>query len=398
MNGMTRKLRRFLRMARGFGLWSTVVYSVQNRTGLYPALLPLHLRLTRRQIAEVRATGRTPLPRFLSIYPTWRCNLRCRMCHQEGRAEQAAKEEFTLDQFRGLLDGPNGRYVNSIRFLGGEAFVRPDFPEMMDLCDARGISFIITTNGTFFTEEMVRRLEGYRNLGGIVLSLDGPEAIHNAIRRRPFAFEKLIEGVRRFRRKELLSFNSVITAENIDQLEALLDVAADLGVRRLGFNLEGYLSPADIEASTKAVRAWTGQEIDVGGNIHEDGEPPAPLAKLEERCRAALAHAEQRGLEVSLEPRMFTRDLGLYVSGDTLGKGLICRDLTTQPHCKVDPSGNVFPCEGIPTTFGNIFEESLPEIWNSSAYCEFRRRLANGLLPRCRRCCALIPAGKEPAG
>jgi radical SAM protein with 4Fe4S-binding SPASM domain len=264
---------------------------------------------------------------------------------------------------------------------------------MLDLCDERGVSFILTTNGTFFTEELVRRLEGYRCLGGVVLSLDGPPEIHNAIRRRPFAFDKLAEGVRRFRRKELLSFNSVITGENIDHLEALLDVAADLGVRRLGFNLEGYLTPDDIAASTRTVRAWTGQDVSVNGNVHEDGRPPASLETLERRTREAMEYGRQKGLELSLEPRMFTRDLGRYVSGETLESRLLCRDLTTQPHCKADPAGNVFPCEGIPATFGNIFTDPLPEIWNSPAYCEFRRRMANGLIPRCRRCCALIPDG-----
>jgi len=396
MGARARRVKRFTRMVRGFGLWDTLRYAAQNRAALHPGLSRVHRWLTAPVLREVRRTGRLPLPRFLSVYPTWRCNLACAMCHQRDRPASAAAEEFSVQDWRNLLEGPNGAYITAVRFLGGEAFVRADLPDLFDVCEAHEVSFYITTNGTLFRPELVRRLERYRSLAGIVLSLDGPREVHNRLRGRDTAFDRLVDGVRLFESRERLSINSVVTADTVGHMQRVVDIAADLGIRRVGFNLEGYVSRQDIVATQQAIERITGTPVPCLADVKDAHAPRSEPAAIRAAWAQAQARGRARSVRLSLEPRMFFRDLDRYASGETLGPGAVCGHLAIDPHAKMAPTGDLFPCEGMPLSFGNLFEQDLSEIWNSPSFCALRKALAHELPPRCRRCC-LVAFVEPPA-
>jgi radical SAM protein with 4Fe4S-binding SPASM domain len=56
----------------------------------------------------------------------------------------------------------------------------------------------------------------------------------------------------------------------------------------------------------------------------------------------------------------------------------------------ITPEGNVTPCILYPDlTFGNIYDQSVGEIWNSPAFARFRDLRRRECLPVCAKCNAL---------
>lgn len=388
MNQWVRRLNRFKKITDNFGIMEALAYALENRSNVWPILHPVKDIIINRRIKQVRENGRLIPPRFISIYPTWRCNLRCVMCHQSDSFESDTSNEYTLEQFESLFKGPNARFMNYIRFLGGEAFIRPDFMDMLDICEKNDVSFIITTNGTFFTQEIVDQLESYKNLGCIVISLDGPEEIHNTIRQRPFAYKKLREGIMMFKQKSIIGINCVISEININNLTDVIDSAHEMGLSRVGFNLEGFITKNDIASSQKILSQKTGLECPVFGDDREDAGLKN-FETTENAIHTAQKYAATKNIAISVDPMIFRNNLSPYFSGDTL-QNTVCSHQTVDPICKIDPQGNVFFCEGIPVTFGNVFTDSIENIWNNEKFCDFRKQMANQLVPRCRRCCALL--------
>ena len=70
--------------------------------------------------------------------------------------------------------------------------------------------------------------------------------------------------------------------------------------------------------------------------------------------------------------------------------GKLCNDVFSNIMIKSD--GSVIPAHGrcYNLQLGNIYENSLKEIWNSSVLKQFRVDLVQngGLLPACSRCCS----------
>jgi uncharacterized protein len=132
------------------------------------------------------------LPAFLGLIPTRGCNLACRYCGfqalsgSEERMDPAlarAAAEWYVDQVARA-----GQQVAEVHFFGGEPFCAPEVIDVAyhsaRLAAARAgvtIRFEVATNGTFD----VRRCQwAAESLDSIVLSLDGPAAIHDGQRPR----------------------------------------------------------------------------------------------------------------------------------------------------------------------------------------------------------------------
>jgi MoaA/NifB/PqqE/SkfB family radical SAM enzyme len=67
----------------------------------------------------------------------------------------------------------------SLVFAGGEPYLRPDFPQILNYAAQLGFVIAVVTNGSFLTPEIVRGIP--RERCRVTLSVDGLEA-HHAIR------------------------------------------------------------------------------------------------------------------------------------------------------------------------------------------------------------------------
>jgi len=94
---------------------------------------------------------------------------------------------------------------------------------------------------------------------------------------------------------------------------------------------------------------------------------------------------------ISFSPEINTEDdLNTFYNQPEKLIGKICNDVYRNIMIKSD--GSVIPAHGrcYNLTIGNIYDNSLKEIWNSKTVADFRKDLMNagGLLPACSRCCS----------
>jgi MoaA/NifB/PqqE/SkfB family radical SAM enzyme len=183
---------------------------------------------------------------FLEI--TSECNLFCRQCSMWKLEDK--KDRLILDDYLRIVNefssmAPTGGVI----LTGGEIFLRPDlvFP-VLHRCNNLNLETAINTNGTLFSDNIVREL-----LKGdptkIIFSLDSNDAkIHDYIRGAKGTFDKVSRQIRNVVKSKielereglsssLIYISSIIHNLNIDKLDKLIEYAKSLGVDGIVFQM-----------------------------------------------------------------------------------------------------------------------------------------------------------------
>ena len=339
------------------------------------------------------------LPTGAVYEATMRCNLHCEFCYVIDflNIEGEWRQEMTLDRLRQAFPDQPGFQVS---LTGGEIFMRKDIMSVLDLFREKGYSCgYLTTNGTIISEERAEALADLAAAGflkHISVSVDGPGELHDRARGLKGTFERTCAGLRRLqeaaRRKHAplrVSINTTVAQESLEALDAMVDVAGELGVDAIGLNHLMYSTPEEVEETVRMIGAADASVIatfitpDPGLNI---ARVKQQVAELAEKCR-------QRNVLFDYRPKVHTQLMDNYY---TPGAKLAGRCLYPFLHARVGFSGKVYFCPFIRVEVGDLATSSLEEIWNGPTYVEMRRRLLNhGIFPVCRRCCK-VELSPEP--
>jgi MoaA/NifB/PqqE/SkfB family radical SAM enzyme len=263
---------------------------------------------------NVFADGRAWPPTTVTLDVTYICNLKCEMCPQAIDFEKQdsnllqqyrANRELTTDQILDLVDDAAEFGVRTFNFTGGETFLRQDTLTLAERVKQRGMACRINTNGMLLTPAMARSLVEL-GVDTVTISVDGPERIHNAIRKHGRSFQRLLESVRMIqaeqrpqaRTKPLLLFNNTVSASNVAHMSELMDVAGEYGVD-VGFGYLYYVTEA-MEARTSAI-------LKIEPVKGEDHNMPPHLksidaAVVEEQVRAVRQKERQYGVHAFFAP------------------------------------------------------------------------------------------------
>jgi len=129
------------------------------------------------------------------------CNLTCANCYIESSPVNDRLAYLTMTDLRGYLDeiAADALPTRLIGFTGGEPFMNPDLPDMLELVLARGLSAIVLTNAMkpmYRQQERLLKLRGYGARLTIRVSLDHPtRAVHEA-ERGARSWRPTIDGLR----------------------------------------------------------------------------------------------------------------------------------------------------------------------------------------------------------
>jgi organic radical activating enzyme len=162
------------------------------------------LRLARQGLPYyLDPTGRAlpPLTIFLVINGV--CNLRCRMCDigqgnedsmfsKNLRGDKA--QDFPFERFKTLVD----EVAHFRPYLGVTTTEPLLYPHMFDAvayARSRGLDMNISTNGVLLEKHVDAILES--GLHRISISLDGPAAVHDAMRGVPGTYDRVVRGIER---------------------------------------------------------------------------------------------------------------------------------------------------------------------------------------------------------
>jgi len=327
-------------------------------------------------MSELPLTLRPPLPRSLYLETTSRCNSLCETCILPfgGREPQ---RDLTWDEFRRVVD----QFPDLERVLLhgiGEPLLNRDLPRMVAHLKGRHAHVLFNSNAITLSPKTARTLID-AGLDELRVSLDASTRATYERIRGVDAFDKVVrnlEGLRHLKAelgapRPAVSLWFTALKDNIEEIAGLIPLALRVGapeihLQRLVFNGLGLATEAQ----------------SLHGRLHE--REAALIAATAAAARAegvAFSASGATAPDVSLTPAR---------SGQPWSA---CRRPWTLAYVTV--GGNVLPCciapwitghyDGI--ILGNLYRESLEQVWWGERYRDFRRDLQTSAPPEpCRGC------------
>ncbi len=168
---------------------------------------------------------------ILILEPHNRCNCRCVMCDIWKVAEA---RELTAAELQRHIADIEALGVEWVVFTGGEPLMHSDLFRLAGMLSPAVHTTVLSTG--LLLERNAERIVG--QVGDVIVSLDGPRAIHDAIRRVPNAFDTLAAGVRAIHRLKPdypIAARCTVQALNAGDLRATVNAARELGLASISF-------------------------------------------------------------------------------------------------------------------------------------------------------------------
>lgn len=302
---------------------------------------------------------------------TYRCQFKCRMCNIW---DKPIKEEISLAQIKKFFEKSNRFYW--INLSGGEIFLRPDLPGIIDALfkNCRQLFLLdFPTNGfqTGLIVDTVKKiLNTYRPPKLLVtVSLDGPRQVHERLRNVEGSWERAVGTFRQLRnlrsRRFEVFFGMTLQPENrLSFKETLREVDREIGgVRARDFHVNLIQHSQHYYGNTEKigqmVRDVLREELERISALRDDF-PLSPVGLLERRYQR--------------------------LAGEYLEKGLCplpCQALSASFF--MDPTGNVYPCSVYDRPIGNIkdFDYDIRILWDTKYRKQIREEIRQGSCPQC---------------
>jgi MoaA/NifB/PqqE/SkfB family radical SAM enzyme len=320
---------------------------------------------------------RPPLPRSLYVETSSRCNSKCQTCILTFGGREPARD-LTLPEFRRIVD--QFPVLERVVLHGiGEPLLVRDLPAMISHAKARGAHVLFNSNAITLTGRWQAALVD-AGLDELRVSLDASAPETYARIRGVDALEKVVANLEAFAtyRQERGVARPAVSLwftgmhDNLHELPGLVPIAARAGgaeihLQRLVYNGLGLA----VEAQSLYGR----------------------LSEAEARViRETAAAAAAAGLVFSASGAT-TPEVSLTPHGASTKPWSHCRRPWMLVYVTVH--GNVLPCcispwvadpyEG--SVLGNLYEQSLEEIWWGGGYAAFRQALLTEAPPQpCRGC------------
>ena len=314
---------------------------------------------------------------ILVIHAHSSCNCRCVMCDIWKVRDQ---KFFGLRELVPQIDSIRQLGVRWIVFSGGEPLMNPELPKMCDLLRTQGIRLTLLTTGLLLKKQACDVASGFDD---VIVSLDGPPPVHNAIRRVDRAYELLQEGVESLRAKKptmRIAARSTVQKANHSYLCETARTASHLGLQQVSFLAADLTSTAfnrdlvwpesrqsEIGLSLQEIATLEG-EIESLIRISEIEFAPGFVAESAQKLRRLANHFRAHlGLEKPQSPPCNAPWVSAVVEAD----------------------GTVRPCF-FHSPIGRLHDAPLEAVLNTPKARAFRENLDIPSNPVCRNCvCSL---------
>lgn len=259
------------------------------------------------RVLAARAGGGS-FPFSMTFILTHRCNFRCAYCN----IPAAADREMSTDEFRRALDELAAVGLVRASFSGGEALLRRDAREIIRHARGLGLQTSLNSNAWLALTHIDELAE---ILDLLVVSLDGPQPVHDLVRHREGSYQRVIATLAAARARGLATATiTVLSKANLHVMDAVIGLAREHG-------FYAYFQPAYEDC------------FDHRGGL-ESGLDAQIFADIAARLR--LAHARRE--PVGASPRFIER----LAAGPQFGD---CRTCTAGRFWgTVLPEGRVIPC------------------------------------------------------
>ena len=289
------------------------------------------------------------LPISISFEPTTSCNLRCTECPSGLRSFSRPTGMLHEKLFEKTINELQGTLMYLLFYFQGEPFLHTQFLEMVKYASEKKIYTATSTNAHFLTDEVARKTVE-SGLDRLIISIDGTTQETYQSYRVGGKLEKVIEGTKNIIKwkKALKSrtphvvFQFLVVKPNEHQVEEVKALAKSLGVDEVGLK--------------------TAQIYD-----YEHGSELIPSIDKYSRYR------KNADGTYAIKSKLLNHCWKMWHS------------------CVITWDGKVVPCcfdKDAHHVMGQLQTVGFAELWNSSAYNNFRQTLirSRSKIEMCRNC------------
>lgn len=293
------------------------------------------------------------LPTELSIEVTSRCNLRCVTCPRSD-AMPRGTAEMSVATFQRIIDQAAPSLELALLHMAGEPLFHPDLEALIDHCASRGVRAGLSTNGTLLDSERAQML--IRSpLSLLVIAIDATDPEDYARSHGDDRYGEVLRNAEGFLRRKVKAgrgpFTIVQTIQRQGRGEETERFIAQwsrpgvdaVRVKRF-FNFAGNVVAAPSASLCTSTATPTPRKCPVG---------------------ASSGTCDPAGSYSRAPCFLLWRQMAFYHDGTAVP---CCHDYL----------------EDVP--LGNIWQESLAELWNSSNMRSLRRRHLDGLVAQSGLC------------
>ncbi|MGG2952385.1 MULTISPECIES: radical SAM protein [unclassified Geobacillus] len=173
-------------------------------------------------------------PIKLTIQITNTCNLECKHCYGNC-TKSPSSQELTKEEWLDFIDELVKNEVIQVFFEGGEVLHRPDFLEILEYCCPKMLTWV-RTNGTLITEKIAKEFKRI-GVGTVCVDLMGAtEDTHDDLVGVKGSYQRAVKGIKYMVKHGVPTLMCLIlNRKNANELQQYVDLAAELGVNRVGF-------------------------------------------------------------------------------------------------------------------------------------------------------------------
>jgi MoaA/NifB/PqqE/SkfB family radical SAM enzyme len=170
-------------------------------------------------------------------------------------------QDSTLAQEKAILREVYKSGACGIAFEGGEPLLREDLVEILAFSRSLPLHTSLISNGTLL-ESRIDEISPYIN-GVVYVSLDGLEKTHDVIRGVNGCFKKATSGIMAAVTKVPVTINTTIMAENLHEIEGMVKLAKELGVKISVALAHEYCNATTTAPAAKEIADVTEKLIDM---------------------------------------------------------------------------------------------------------------------------------------
>jgi len=316
---------------------------------------------------------------ILILNPHPRCNCRCAMCDIWKTTERA---EFAVEDLRHQMESLDNLGVEWVVLSGGEALMHSDLFSLCRVLRARNIRISLLSSGLLLERHAAAIAEW---IDDVIVSVDGPPALHDEIRGVQSAFALMTRGIAAIRSIKLrfpITARCTVQKRNCAHLAATAKAAREIGLDSISF------LAADL--TSEAFNRAGGWPLDRTASIAlRPGEIPVLEAQIEMLSRFGGDYVVESAEKLQRIVAHFRAHLGT--------------EPNVAPRCNapwvsavLESNGEVRPCF-FHKPYGKLEAgQTLADIIEGPEANAFRAQLDIDTNETCRRCvCSLFIAERE---
>lgn len=308
----------------------------------------------------LEATHRKPRLNGIQFELTSRCNERCIHCYIPN-VKKNSGGDMSLEKVKSIIDEFAANGGLQVTLSGGEVFLHKDIIPIIKYCREKDLMITILSNLVALRDYQIPFLKEY-NVSCVQVSLYSMDAsVHDYITTVKGSFEKTKAAIEKLVSADIpIVISCPMMKANYRGYKEVLKYAQSIKCK---VNVDVIMmAQADLDTNNLANRL----------SVEESGEVISDIIENNADYRRAIT-------ELASFSSLMYANYDNFVMLPLCGAGI--------NDCCIAENGDVYPCAGWQDmVVGNVYQQSLKDIWDNSEELKTIRAVTQGDFPQCLKC------------